>query len=94
MTHVYLFSKGTLTVANVMNKLRDVVDWYSLGLELKIPKEVVEKHYRMGRSDMIRQWLKMEGASWQSLATALAAVGEENSAKKVNKYCKVSCNSV
>ena len=36
----------------------------------------------------------MEGATWQNLATALADVGEEESAEKVNNYRKVSCNSV
>jgi len=77
-----------------MRELKDVVDWYSLGLALKLPKEVVEKHYEEGGSNMIHQWLEMEGASWQSLVTVLADVGEEESADKVNKYCKVSCNSV
>ena len=43
---------------------------------------------------MIHQWLKMKGATWQSLAIALTDVGEEESAEKVNNYCKVSCNSV
>ena len=92
MRHMYNFSKGTLTVANVMRELKDVVDWYSLGLALKLPKEMVEKQdFDEGGSNMIHQWLKMKGATWQSLAAALANVGEEESAEKVNNYCKVSC---
>jgi len=91
---MYVLSTGTLTIANVMRELKDVVDWYSLGLALKLPKEVVEKHYEEGGSNMIHQWLEMEGATWQNLATALADVGEEESAEKVNNYRKVSCNSV
>ena len=45
---MYILSTGTLTIANVMRELKDVVDWYSLGLALKLPKEVVEKHYEEG----------------------------------------------
>ena len=59
------------------------------------PEDGKYKHYEEGGSNMIHQWLEMEGATWQILATALADVGEEESAEKVNnKYCKVSWNSV
>ena len=88
-------SKGTLTAGNVMRELSGVVDWYSLGLELNLPKEEVEKHgdFEMGGKDMICQWLKMkgEGATWKSLAAALARAGEKDSADEISK---VTCNSV
>lgn len=73
-----------------MRELKDVIDWYKLGLKLGFSKGVLEKQdFDEGGSDMIRQWLKMEGASWESLAPALAQAGELESAEKVKKYCKV-----
>lgn len=95
MIHTYNFSKGKLTVENVMRELKDVANWFSLGSELKLPKEVLEKqNFDEGGSEVIRQWLKMEGATWHTLATALENVGENGSADKAKKYCKVTCNSV
>lgn len=73
-----------------MRELKDVIDWYSLGVELKLPMEMLEKQdFDKGGSDMIREWLKMEGSTWQSLATALADAGEKDSEDKVKEYCEV-----
>lgn len=73
-----------------MRELKDVIDWYSLGLELGFSKGVLKKQdFDEGGSDMIHQWLEMEGASWETLAPALAKAGEWQSEERVKKYCKV-----
>ena len=73
-----------------MRELKNVIDWYLLGLKLGLSMEVLKKQeFDEGGSDMIHQWLKMEGATWERLATALAQAGEAENAKGVMKYCKV-----
>ena len=87
----------------VVLALKDVAgtQWYDLGLQLRLSPSIldtiaahhnVDDHKRM----MLRKWLQIDpGASWESLAAALAIIGHETTAAKVrSQFVKVAAQVV
>ena len=82
----------------LVDAVRSVSDWHSLGLHLDITvrklKEI-DRIYRFGGEERIKVemfdvWLEScPDASWHDLVTALNAIGEKRVAQEVElRYCK------
>ena len=88
---------GTPTIRDLLDAVRDVVDWHSLGLELKLSAadlRTIELQYSVHgvprqKSAMFDRWLAQDvDASWSTLAAALDRMGENKAARAVReKYC-------
>ena len=80
-----------LELKDVVVAVREVTEWYDLGLQLGLPDYVlkvvashpnVEEHQRM----MLSKWLESDpSASWEKLAAALCTIGKKVSAEKVRR---------
>ena len=84
----------------LVNKLDDVTDqWFSLGLQLKVPYKnlnIISSNHkgdtRRCMVEMIQCWLKNAlDAKWSTIVNALAKIGEKNLAHKMadshGMYC-------
>lgn len=82
---------------DLLDAVRDVVDWHSLGVELKLSAadlRAIEVQYSVHgvarqKSAMFDRWLAQDvDASWSKLAAALDRMGENKAARAVReKYC-------
>ena len=89
---------GTISVVLLVDAVRSVSDWHSLGLHLDLTmgklKEIKRIHHVDGeeriKAEMFDVWLKScPDASWHDLLTALNEIGEKRVAKEVEtRYCK------
>jgi hypothetical protein len=85
---------------HVVLAVSDVVEWFNLGLQLGLPRATLEliaadpntKDIKSQRLAMLSGWLKYDtAASWEKLAAALVAIGENVAAANVrSKYMKVA----
>ena len=83
--------KLNLQLKDVVVAVREVTEWYDLGLQLGLPdyvlKEIaahpnIEEHRRM----MLSKWLEFDpSASWEKLAAALFTIGKKVSAENVRR---------
>ena len=74
----------------LMNELKEVDEWYTLGLNLQIPDYELRKiqascHFDYSRTmaEMLRAWLKAGNASWITLVAALQHTGYVSLAKRI-----------
>lgn len=88
-------------LADLQRALKPVIEWFSLGVELKIPVDAlstIRKDYRLTddcRLEMLIQWKQMESPTWSKLVTALVAINRKALANQLaNKYGKVTINFV
>jgi len=80
----------TLTLTNVLNVLRPVIDWEGLGIQLEIDDHELKK-IRIDRRDidlckreMVRWWLEHDTcSSWQKLCDALKDLQQERIANQI-----------
>ena len=80
-----------LELKNVVVAVREVTEWYDLGLQLGLPDHVLKlisshpdiaSHKRM----MVSEWLQYDTkASWEKLATVLEAIGKRVIANKIRR---------
>ena len=80
-----------LELKDVVIAVKDVTEWYDLGLQLGLPDATlasiarhpdVAGHQRM----MLSTWLQFDtGASWEKLAAALAVIGKNVIAENVRR---------
>ena len=76
---------------DLVNAVRSVTDWYDLGLQVDLPKEILNNirfdpdssHHK---TLMLSKWLDYDpAASWQKLAYALNTMGQKVAAEEVIK---------
>ena len=86
--------------SSVYGEISTVVQWYTLGLYLKLlPYELerinLECHFNVeGLAQMLSAWLKTGVATWLSLVRALKKMGQSNLANKIAKkkgMCLCAC---
>ena len=80
-----------LELKDVVIAMKDVTEWYELGLQLRLPDSTlaliardpdVAGHQRM----MLSKWLQFDTeASWEKLAAALAVIGKNVLAENVRR---------
>ena len=79
---------------NIDQILKEVLDWYTLGIKLDLPDHSLREiqinysAYGIGRlrQEIISTWLKYDtGASWSKLASALKEMGKNTVATKIWK---------
>ena len=87
-----------LKLKNVVNAVKDVTNWKDLGLQLDLEEStlaLIASQYGVSANDcrreMLSTWLKFDPkASWEKLACALTAIGENVVAANVrSQYAKV-----
>ena len=88
-----------LKLNNVVLAVDDVVHWFKLGLQLGLPSAALEiiaadssiKDIESKRRTMLSKWLKYDtAASWEKLAAALDAIGENVVAANVrSQFMKI-----
>ena len=72
-------------------ELRGVTEWFSLGVQLKIPTEdlmTIRKDHRFTydcRLEMLIRWEQLEKPTWTKLVTALDNIGRRDLAEKITK---------
>ena len=86
-----------VTLVQLTKELREVSDWFSLGLHLYIPPaelydikhDLTLRSTQEFRTEMLSVWMKKPGASWAQVVTALMVIGRETLAHKIAlKYGK------
>ena len=92
-----------LRLNNVVLAVSDVADWFNLGLQLRLPSATLRliaadpniKDIKSQRLAMLSEWLKYDiAASWEKLAAALDAIGENVVAVNVrSQFMKVATSS-
>ena len=95
---------GTISVVLLVDAVRNVSDWHSLGLHLDLTMgklKEIDRIYRVDGEDRIKAemfdvWLKScPDAPWRKLVSALIAIGEKRVAKEVeSRYCKLPGNYI
>ena len=82
----------------LIDELKDVTDWHTLGLRLKIKPSILEE-VEMNNRDvtgmkraMLKRWLRSTPqAAWDDVVSALRMMDEERAAKAIeDKYCGTS----
>ena len=72
-------------------ELRGVTEWFSLGVQLKIPTDelmIIRKDHRYThdcRLEMLIRWKQLEEPTWTKLVTALVNIGRRDLAVKIAK---------
>lgn len=80
--HAFYSPDPTFTTKNILNTLKDVVDWKSLGIQLDISSSKLNEidHDNRGqvagcKRDLVQFWLDSDGScSWIKLSDALIAI--------------------
>lgn len=83
---VYFLSSclpATLTLRRVQRELKDVTDWYSLGVQLDVPTSEMQRldsthrgNLERCKLDTLQYWMRnSENVSWHYLAEALETMG-------------------
>ena len=83
---------GKLDVLNLCNALKEVSDWYQLGIALGIlPHELrkIEKDYQGSdrqKTETLDLWLRLDtNATWSNVVSALQKINEHAVAKRVHQ---------
>ena len=93
-------------LSQVLIELNEVVNWYTLGIHLKLKPstlEGIQRDFRDGRrakEEMLKFWLEQEpestlpesAATWKSLVKALKIIDQRRLAKTIEE--NVSCTSL
>ena len=83
---------------NVVLAVSDVAEWFELGLQLGLPSATLRliaadpniRDIKSQRLAMLSEWFKYDSAaSWEKLAAALAAIGENVVAANVRSQSQV-----
>ena len=98
---LHTFSSGEVTVKLLDEELKEVSDWYGLGLHLHIPTaelDFIRYEPRLCRiqdrkREMFSVWMrKISEPSWPRVVKALKEIGQERLAYKIAlKYGKRKC---
>ena len=78
-------------LAALQVELRGVTEWFSLGVQLKIPTDelmIIRKDHRYThdcRLEMLIRWEQLEEPTWTKLVTALVNIGRRDLAVKIAK---------
>ena len=87
-----------LKLKNLVIAVKDVSRWFNLGLHLDVPEsklKVIASQYDIedGKREMLSTWLKFDPqATWEKLACALTAIGENVVAANVrSQYVRAVC---
>ena len=74
----------------VLRWLKEVTEWFSLGIHLDIPpyelKTIKEDHRgnsKLCKEEMVITWIRLGAASWSTLVGALCEIGRQGLAKKL-----------
>lgn len=98
---LHTFSSGEVTVKLLDEELKEVCDWYGLGLHLDIPKAELNFiryeprlcHIQDRKREMFSVWMReISEPSWPHVVKALKIIGQERLAYKIAfKYGKRKC---
>ena len=89
----FCFSATQLKLKDVQNELKEVTEWYQLGIQLEVPVDklctIESNHSRDAdrcKTEALIWWLhNIEDTSWGKLAKAVEAVGHSVLAKKLRE---------
>ncbi len=80
----------------LQKELKKVVDWVSLGLQLKVPYEELQKIAENFKNDlercklaMLDFWLKNSDGSYEHIVASLHSIGHSNLADKLQQDYKI-----
>ena len=102
-THIVMSDRVKLELKDLVLAVKDVTDWYGLGLQLSLPRHMLDtiKAERLPVEDsmrlreMLSKWLDYDPeASWEKLASALEAIGKRAVAENVRRQFARSLTSV
>ena len=91
-----LYAGPTLTLINVLNAIKEVVDWKSLGIQLNISAAKINEidvnnrgQVAESRRALVQHWLESDVASsWERLIDALRTIGQSVLAEQIRTtYC-------
>ena len=91
-----LYAGPTFTLKNVLNALKDVVDWKSLGVQLDISAPRIKEIDTNNRGqvadckrDLVQYWLESDvSCSWKKLIDALKKMDKLVLAEEIEStYC-------
>ena len=91
-----LYADPSFTLKNLLNAIKDVVDWKSLGVQLDISAAKIKEIDVNNRGQvadcrfaLVQYWLESDVAcSWERLIDALKAIGQSVLAEEIRtKYC-------
>ena len=106
---LHAFSSGEVTVKLLDEELKEVSDWYGLGLHMDVPTaelDLIRYEPRLCRIqerkwEMFSSWMRKQSEpSWSHVVKALKAIGQERLAHKISlkygksKYCTFQCVSL
>ena len=92
LRYLYFQNQDDL-IKQLIDELKDVTDWHTLGLRLKIKPSVLEE-VEMNNRDatgmkraMLKQWLRSTEATWKGLVSALRNMDENCTARNIEEKC-------
>lgn len=89
-----LVSNRVPTVKSLNSELRELLEWYQLGIQLEVEKhklDMIYKQYHIEgvsvmKIQMFEVWLKSDPeASWDKLVTALIEIGQDRIAQDLER---------
>ena len=90
-----------LELKDLVLAVKDITDWYGLGLQLSLPEYMLNiiKAERLpveeSAREMLSKWLDYDpDASWEKLASALEAMGKRAMAERIRRQFVRSLTSV
>ena len=105
---LHAFSSGEVSVKLLDEELKEVSDWYGLGLHMDVPTaelDLIRYEPRLCRIqerkwEMFSVWMReLSEPSWSHVVKALKEIGQERLAHKISlkygksKYCTFQCVS-
>ena len=87
----YIVLDPEVDYLSVLDEVTSVVEWFTLGLYLKLPRyklEIIAADYHFSieaRSKMLHVWLQTGNATWSSLFGALIKLGMRDVGKNIAK---------
>jgi len=95
---VYVF---VVTVKNLMNETKEVVDYEHLGIQLDVSQAVIERiskevlsKVELAKSKIYSYWIDNDpNASWEKLIEALKKIDKRSLATKLTGKLKGKCNA-
>ena len=105
---LHAFLSGEVTIRLLDEELKDVCDWYGLGIHLDIPTPELDSiryeprlcRIQDRKREMFSVWMKeLSEPSWSHVVKALKEIGQERLAHKISlkygkrKYCTFQCVS-
>ena len=99
--HITFISDASLK--DLVNELREVTDWFQLGLCLKVPLSVLRTIQQENKEDthkcreeMLRAWMKQEIPMWSTIVKALLDMEMTDLALKIasKDFGKSNCSYI